>query len=273
MLENNYQTQLFDNRNPAHLAQTAALLAQGEIVAFGFNGIFVFLGGAEQSLAARRIAWLKQQPLDKPLAMVCDPDYLAEFVDLTAPAFHYHPFVALQQLQRLTYCLGLLLPAAKAGVPAYMQQNGNILNVWMSYPPHHPARHLQDLLRQSGIQALMASSVNRHGEPTYSDVEQVWQVFGGRISAIVNYDPRFVTPEQRQSSTLLDFTGPFPRLLRQGSVSVPVVQQQLQRCGLRPLQLPQRTQPSRVAWLSAYLSGWSNLFLTVKQRMAQANQK
>src|SRR5262245_30441291 len=82
-----YKTRLLDNRNPAHLDQAAELIIQGEVVAFGFNGIFVFIGDADQEVAARRIASAKRQSWDKPLALVCAPSYLEEFVDLTAPAF------------------------------------------------------------------------------------------------------------------------------------------------------------------------------------------
>jgi hypothetical protein len=119
-----YQTQLLDNRNRAHLDQAAELLLQGEIIAFGFNGIFVFIGNADQAIAARRIAAAKRQPLDKPLALVCAPEYLEEFVDLDAPALRYHPFDKVQQLQREVYSLGVLLPVSRTNVPAYMTHNG-----------------------------------------------------------------------------------------------------------------------------------------------------
>jgi hypothetical protein len=41
-----YETQILDNRNRAHLDQAAELIIQGEIIAFGFNGIFAFIGAA-----------------------------------------------------------------------------------------------------------------------------------------------------------------------------------------------------------------------------------
>src|SRR5215216_6804399 len=108
-----YQTKLLVNRNQAHLDQASELLLQGEIIAFGFNGIFVFIGDADQAIAAHRIATAKRQPFDKPLALICAPEYLEEFVDLDAPAFRYQPFDKVQQLQRDVYSLGVLLPAAK----------------------------------------------------------------------------------------------------------------------------------------------------------------
>jgi L-threonylcarbamoyladenylate synthase len=229
-----YTTHLLNNRNRAHLDQAAALLAQGEIIAFGFNGIFVFIGDADQEMAARRIAIAKRQPLDKPLALISAPEHLEEFVDLNAPAFRYHPFDKVQQLQREVYCLGLILPA-RTGLPSYMTHNGTILNVWMEYPPHYPGRYLQDQLRQRGARAFIGSSVNQHGEPTYIDLLQTWRIFGGTIAAIVDYDLCRVPRQRQQSSTLIDLTGEFPRLIRHGSVPVEELQTHLNRVGLRPL--------------------------------------
>jgi tRNA A37 threonylcarbamoyladenosine synthetase subunit TsaC/SUA5/YrdC len=230
-----YTTQLLDNRNRAHLDQAAELIMQGEIIAFGFHGIFVFIGDADQPIAARRIAAAKRQPFDKPLALVCAPDYMEKFVDLTAPAFRYHPLASVQQLQREVYCLGVLLPAARTGLPPYLTHNGTILNVWMEYPPHHPSRYLQERIRQRGARAFVGSSTNQHGEPTYVDPLQALRVFGGALPAILDYDPSGVPIEHRQSSTLVDLTGECPRLMRRGSVPVEELNVHLHRLGLRPL--------------------------------------
>jgi tRNA A37 threonylcarbamoyladenosine synthetase subunit TsaC/SUA5/YrdC len=228
-----YQTKLLENRNRAHLDRAADLLLQGEIIAFGFNGIFVFIGDADQAIAARRIAAAKRQPFDKPLALVCAPEYLAEFVDLDAPTFRYHPFDKVQLLQREVFSLGVLLPAARANVPAYMTHNGTILNVWMEYPPHHPSRYLQEQLRKRGKRALIGSSSNQHGEPTYVDPLQTLRVFGGAIPAILDYDPGGVPVPRHQSATLLDLTGEVPRLMRRGSIPVEQLRGHLDRLGLR----------------------------------------
>jgi tRNA A37 threonylcarbamoyladenosine synthetase subunit TsaC/SUA5/YrdC len=230
-----YTTRLLDNRNRAHLDETADLIAQGEIVAFGFSGIFVFIGDADQRIAARRIAVAKRQPLDKPLVLICAPECLDEFVDLAAPAFRYHPFGVLQQLQRQVYCLGMILPAARAGVPAYMNHNRTILNVWMEYPPHEPARYLQAQIRKRGARAFLGSSTNQHGQATYVDAQHTLSVFGGTIPAIVNHDLSRVPAQYRQSSTLVDFTGEFPRLVRRGSLPIEELRFQLKRFGLRRL--------------------------------------
>jgi tRNA A37 threonylcarbamoyladenosine synthetase subunit TsaC/SUA5/YrdC len=232
-----FTTQLLDNRNYAHLDQAAALMMQGEIIAFGFNGIFVFLGDADQEIAARRIATAKHQPLDKTLALICAPDYLEQFVDLDAPAFRYHPFASVQQLQREVYCLGVILPAAKTGLPSYMTHNRTILNVWMEYPPHHPSRYLQDQIRARGARAFIGSSVNQHGEPPFVNPLQTLRAFGGTIPAIVTYDRQGVPLPRRQSSTVIDLTGEIPRLVRRGNVSIAELRSHLHRVGLCQIQI------------------------------------
>jgi len=230
-----YQTQLLNNRNLAHLNQAAELIAQGEIIAFGFNGIFVFIGDADQEIVARRIAAAKQQPLDKPLALVCAPEHLAEFVDLAAPAFRSHPFDKVQRLQREVYGLGVLLPAARTGIPPYVTHNGTILNVWMEYPPQHPGRYLQEQIRKRGKRAFIGSSANQHGEPTYVDLLQIVRVFSGIIPMILDHDLCGVPIEHRQSTTLIDLTGEYPRLMREGSMPVEELDSHLKRLGLRQL--------------------------------------
>ena len=50
-----YATELLDNRKREHLDRAAQLVARGEIVAFGFNGIFAFIGDVDQPMAARRM--------------------------------------------------------------------------------------------------------------------------------------------------------------------------------------------------------------------------
>jgi tRNA A37 threonylcarbamoyladenosine synthetase subunit TsaC/SUA5/YrdC len=230
-----YTTRILDNRSRAHLDEAAELIVQGEIIAFGFNGIFVFIGDADQQSAARRIAAAKRQPLDKTLALICAPDYLDEFVDLAAPAFRYHPFASVQRLQREVYCLGVILPAARTGIPPYMTHNGTILNVWLEYPPHHPSRYLQAQIRKRGARAFTGSSTNQHGKPTYTDPLRTLRVFGGAIPAIVAHDLSGVPLQHRQSSTLVDFTGEFPRLVRRGSVPIEELRVHLSRLGLRQL--------------------------------------
>ena len=212
----------------------------GQVVAFGFNGIFVFIGDADQASAARQHRNAQAPALRKTLALICAPDYLDEFVDSEAPALRWHPFAKIQQLQRDVYCLGVIVPAAKSTLPAYVTHNGTLLNVWMEYPPDHPGRYVLDQIRRRGKRAFAGSSANLHGEPTYVDPLHMLHVFGGELPAVVAHDLRAVPPERRRSSTLVDFTGAYPRLVRQGSVSIAELCAHMDSLGLRRLVVPKQ---------------------------------
>ena len=230
-----YTTELLDNENMGHLERAAELIAQGEIVAFGFNSVFAFIGDADQEMAAVRMAHAKGQSVDKTLALVCPPECLDEFVDVPSPMVHLHGMEKIQQLQRNLHGLGVILPVARTAVPRYARRAGTVLNVWFEMPPYSPARYLHERLRALGVRTMVGTSANQHGEATYVDPQQVKQVFGGRIAAIVSHDLNRIPMHRRVSSTLVDFTGELPRLQRRGSVPVEELTREMRRLGMTEL--------------------------------------
>ena len=114
-----YRTELLRNTERAHLDRAAELIVQGEIVAFGFNGIFAFVGDADQTVAAQRMADAKGQSRDKPLALLCAPECLHEFVNTRYPAIPAQRFEKILGLQRALHGLGVILPAAADQLPPH----------------------------------------------------------------------------------------------------------------------------------------------------------
>lgn len=229
-------TSWLSHRHPDHLDHLAGRLRHGDIAAFEFNGIYVFIGDADRVTAARRIAEAKHQSHTKPLVLICAPEYLDEFVDRDAPVLRTYPLDTIKRLQREVYCLGVRLPAAKTGLPAHLTYQSTLVTIWMEYPPHRPAHYLQEALRRRGGRALMGSSVNRHGEPTFTDGRQAMEVFGNQITALVHDDLRTgAAPPRTQSSTIIDFTGPVPQLLRAGSLTIMELRSHLRAVGLPDL--------------------------------------
>ena len=102
-------------------------------------------------------------------------------------------------------------------------------------PPYSPARYLHRRLRELGVRTMVGTSANQHGEVTYVDPQHVMQVFGGRIAAIVSHDLSQIPMHRRVSSTLVDFTGEQPRLVRHGSVPVEELQSEMYRLGMADL--------------------------------------
>jgi tRNA A37 threonylcarbamoyladenosine synthetase subunit TsaC/SUA5/YrdC len=211
-------------------------LLGGQLIASGFNGIYVLLGDADDPTVPAKVAWAKRRPQAKGVALVCPPEFLGEHVNLDTPALGRHvPLARVQALQRRLHALGVILPAAMPGAPAHVVQAGTILNVWTEHPPTAPLRQLVAELRRRGRRALAGTSANLSGQPTITDAEEVLAVFGQRVSTILLQDFDAVPPARRRSATIMDFTQPQPHLVREGSVPAGELAAELRRLGLGEL--------------------------------------
>jgi tRNA A37 threonylcarbamoyladenosine synthetase subunit TsaC/SUA5/YrdC len=211
-------------------------LLRGELIASGFNGIYVLLGDADNPSVPAKVAWAKRRPQAKGVALVCPPEFLGEHVNLDMSALgEDDPLARVQALQRRLHALGVILPAAMPGAPGHVVQSGTILNVWTEQPPTAPLRHLVGELRRRGRRALAGTSANLSGQPTITDAEEVIAVFGQRVSTILLQDFDDVPPERRRSATIIDFTQPQPHLVREGSVPAGELAAELRRLGLGEL--------------------------------------
>lgn len=63
---------------------------------------------------------------------------------------------------------------------------------------------------------VVSSSANLSGQPTATTAQAVAELFGNQLALILDGGPR----SEGQSSTLVDVSGPRPRLLRQGALDV-----------------------------------------------------
>ena len=211
-------------------------LLGGELIASGFNGIYVLLGDADDPSVPGKVAWAKRRPRAKGVALVCPPEFLGEHVNLQAPALGENDrFARVQALQRDLHALGVILPAAVPGAPAHVVQSGTVLNVWTEHPPSAPLRRLVGELRRRGRRALAGTSANLSGKPTITDADEVVAVFGQRVSTILLEDFGAVAPGRRRSATIVDLTQPQPRLVREGSVPAGELAAELRRLGLGEL--------------------------------------
>jgi L-threonylcarbamoyladenylate synthase len=104
--------------------------------------------------------------------------------------------------------LTLILPRAEA--PLGWDLGGDPATVGVRMPHHALALAL---LASAG--PLAVTSANRSGEPTPSDCEGLVRAFGDLVSVYL-CQPE---PPEGSPSTVLDITGPEPRLLREGAVA------------------------------------------------------
>jgi tRNA A37 threonylcarbamoyladenosine synthetase subunit TsaC/SUA5/YrdC len=221
---------------PADRVHAVEQLLRGQLIASGFNGIYVLLGDADDPSVPAKVAAAKRRPQAKGVALVCPPEFLGEHVNLQTPALgEDDPFPRVQALQRGLHALGVILPAAMPGAPRHVVQAGTILNVWTEHPPAAPLRQLVGELRRHGKRALAGTSANLSGHPTITDAAEVIAVFGRRVSTILLQDFDEVPPARRRSATIVDLTRPQPHLVREGSVPAGEVAAELQRLGLGEL--------------------------------------
>jgi tRNA A37 threonylcarbamoyladenosine synthetase subunit TsaC/SUA5/YrdC len=213
-------------------------LIGGEIIACGFNGIFVLLGDADDPWVPEKVAAAKRRSQAKGVALVCPPEFLGEHVDLETRALREtYPLERVQALQRQLHALGVILPAAMPGAPPHVVQSGTVLNVWTEQPPHAPLRQLVCELRRRGKRALAGTSANLAGKPTITDADEVVAVFGQRVSMILIDDFDEVPPTRRRSASIVDLTQPQPHLFREGSVPADELAAELRRLGLGELMI------------------------------------
>jgi L-threonylcarbamoyladenylate synthase len=232
------KTKRLDIRNSDHIAYAARLIAQGEVIVAGFNGVFGIFGDADNKQAAEKIYHVKNRPLDRNLILVSPPEFLHEHVDTSAPLFTRHSLEQMQQLYRQLHALGAILPARPASAPPFLVVNNTILNIWTEYNPHQPIRQLVAHLRTLGKRALVGTSANRSGEPTHINPAHVFADFNGTVAAVLLDSFRHLPPQRKQSTSIIDFSGEVPRLHREGNVPREELEAALTRLGFGTLVCP-----------------------------------
>jgi L-threonylcarbamoyladenylate synthase len=106
--------------------------------------------------------------------------------------------------------LSLIFRAAPI-VPARVRGAGG--TVALRCPKDHLCHALLDFIGGP----VVSSSANLSGQPTAETAEDVVQIFGNQIDVLLDGGPRHA----RKPSTLIDVSGPAPRLLRRGAIEVP----------------------------------------------------
>lgn len=186
------------------LDAAAALLLEGEVVAFPTETVYGLGAAIFDPEAIAKIYTAKNRPADNPLIAhvsdFCQVDQIAsslprEFFTL---AEHLWP----GPLTMLVTKTPNVPSIASAGLPT----------IGIRMPNHPLALELIAQVRQP----LVAPSANLSGRPSATTLEHVCQDFEDRIAAVVDGDSCSVGLE----STILDLTHPAkPQILRPGSIT------------------------------------------------------
>ena len=191
--------------DPAGIARAAALLREGELVAFPTETVYGLGGDARSDLAVAAIFDAKGRPRFNPL--------IVHLPDLAAVR-HYALVDARAEILAAAFWPGpltLVLPLRDdAGLSPLV--TAGLETVALRVPAHPVA---QALLLAAGI-PLAAPSANPSGLVSPTRAAHVLAGLSGRIAAVLDGGACAVGVE----STIVGLTGPQPQLLRPGGVPV-----------------------------------------------------
>ena len=186
----------------AEIAQAAALLRAGKLVAFPTETVYGLGGLATSDSAAKAIYEAKGRPSDNPLIIhIADPAE-AEAYAVTSPT--YYRLAA----QFMPGPLTVILPK-KDNIPYSV--TGGLDTVAVRCPAHPVARAL---IRATGA-PIAAPSANRSGRPSPTCAAHVREDLWGRVSAIIDGGECEVGLE----STIVKLEGDQGILLRPGGIT------------------------------------------------------
>ncbi len=197
----------------AAIAQAAALMTEGQLVAFPTETVYGLGTRADDAPAVRRIYGAKNRPATKPLSVLVPSATAAraaarrwsDLADRLATAFWPGP-------------LTLVVPRGSL-VADDVVAGGQ--TVALRVPAHKTAL---ELLRACPF-PIVAPSANLSGHPPATSASEVMESLGGRISLVLDGG---ATPVQTPS-TVLDLTRIEGRgvILRQGAISAAALEEHI----------------------------------------------
>jgi L-threonylcarbamoyladenylate synthase len=195
--------------DPAGIARAAALLREGELVAFGTETVYGLGADATNDRAVAGIFAAKERPRFNPL--ICHyADAQAAFADVVADARARHLAAAFWPGP-----LSLVLPRGRDCAVSLLVSAG-LDTVAVRVPAQEVALAL---LRATG-RPVAAPSANRSGQVSPTTAQHVLDEMSGRIAAVLDTGPCPVGVE----STVLDLSAAEPVLLRPGGATVEAIE-------------------------------------------------
>jgi L-threonylcarbamoyladenylate synthase len=191
---------------PDAIAEAAARLRAGDLVAFPTETVYGLGGDAGNATAVRRIFDAKGRPADHPVIV-----HLAEAGDLAHWARDV-PAGAVS-LARAFWPgpLTLILPKAAQVLGVV---TGGQDSVGLRVPAHPVARALLAAFARLGGHGIAAPSANRFGHVSPTTATHVADDLGAAVDVILDGGPSEVGIE----STIVSFAGGTPMLLRPGGI-------------------------------------------------------
>ena len=206
------------NIKDEELAEAAAVLRSGGLVAFPTETGYGLGGNALDEDAARKIYAAKGRPSDNPLIA-----HISCAADL-APLVKEIP-VAGRKLMEAFWPGPLTMIFPKSGRVPY-GTTGGLDTVAVRMPDDPVAGRLIAL---AGV-PVAAPSANTSGRPSPTTADHVWQDMNGRIDMIIDGGPVGIGVE----STIVDVSSPVPSVLRPGAITMEMLREVLGEVTIDP---------------------------------------
>jgi L-threonylcarbamoyladenylate synthase len=185
------------------MEEAAAILRAGGLVAFPTETVYGLGADAENQAAVRGIFAAKGRPADHPVIV-----HLAAAAEITCWSDNIPPLAWLLAEKYWPGPLTLILPRSSRAKDVV---TGGLKTVGLRVPSHPVA---QALLREFGG-AIAAPSANRFGRVSPTRAEHVRADFGDSLPLILDGGRCEVGLE----STIVDFSGSEPVILRPGAIT------------------------------------------------------
>jgi L-threonylcarbamoyladenylate synthase len=231
--------------DPQIIREAAAVLRRGGLVAFPTETVYGLGANALDHEALASIYRAKQRPANDPIiahiADAGDLDRLAVSVPQAARdlARHFWPGPLTLVLKR------------SAAVPENIAAGRDTIAVRM---PAHPVASA--LILAAGL-PIGAPSANTFTRPSATTAAHVLEDLAGRIDMVLDGGPANIGLE----STVVDFSGPAPKVLRPGGVPLEALRELIPGIILAPSYLDQRTPSSAPGQMLKHYSPRADLVL------------
>lgn len=203
---------------PASLQAAAEVIAAGGVVALPTDTFYGLAADPFRADAVARLFAAKGRPSEQALPLIA--------ADLEQIVSHLGRLPPLGRRLAETFWPGPLTLVVEAPAALAKDVTGGTGTVGVRVPADAVAR---DLCRACG-RPLTATSANLSGEPPASDPGEVERTLGARIDLLLDGGR---APGGRPS-TIVDLTGPVPRLVRAGAIQWDEVQACLNRAERDP---------------------------------------
>ena len=203
-------SRILDSRDPANrsaaITSATAAVKAGRLIVLPTDTVYGIGADAFDSGAVAALLSAKGRGRDMPVGVLVGSWHTIEGLVYSMPA-------AARELIRAFWPGALSLVVQQA--PSLQWDLGDARGTVMLRMPLHPVA--LELLRQTGPMAV--SSANISGRPPATTAAEANEQFGDLVDVYLDSG----VSEQQAASTIVDLSGPLPRLLREGPVSAAAV--------------------------------------------------